>query len=520
MGIPPLLAWKCGYGGTAVQAVRILNGTTIDATQLGDVTGFTGAVWDATHGPQPTNRIVEFRGNIFAFHAGTAKIYRFDFDVGTNGTWTEVDTLPNGPGTTDDQRIAGFEIVDVGGELRLYLLYNQFVSSTARARWTSDGITWNSAATVGSLSAGFISRTLVYKGKIYITSPAGSVDVFDPLADAWSEVTTLGFAMSGRPNLLINFKGRLLWIGSSSTNSVREIMRFKELVAGGFNDVDISNTGGSTYTTLYGSSIGGNTFAFEDNDKLYVVFDEKTNATNGDGPGQVRCFEFTPDGSSPGDSWTENDITSTVVPSDWLTGGAFANLFNPRSGYSGYVDTSNPESPQIFWWRMADLNETENSTFWTWNGSSSLMTVEDSDVNRTVQPASGTNASGEHVYTEGDFNVTLENPVIRPGVVDFDFTIEEPIDGSTVTPKSGRLYYTIGGSNWIPATISTDSEDAPTFANPTLAGTDPAPTVATDTTGTILQNIPIGHKFTATWDSTADGFTVAGSRFELMLEIF
>jgi hypothetical protein len=124
------------------------------------------------------------------------------------------------------------------------------------------------------------------------------------------------------------------------------------------------------------------------------------------------------------------------------------------------------------------------------------------------------------VYTEGDFDVTLENPVTRPGLLDFDFTIQEPLDGSSISTKSGRLYYSIGGSGWTPATLSTLPENAPAFANPTSAGTDPAPTITTDSVGTVLQDIPVGHKFTATWDSTADGFTAAGARFELMLEIF
>ena len=88
-----------------------------------------------------------------------------------------------------------------------------------------------------------------------------------------------------------------------------------------------------------------------------------------------------------------------------------------------------------------------------------------------------------------------------------------PLDGSSPPDKQARLWYTVGGTDWVEATLSTAGGDAPI----TVSGTDAPPTIS----GNLLQGIPVGSSiFRATWDAAADGFTGAGLQVQLALEVF
>lgn len=520
MAIEPLMAWRPGFG-TVVQAVRVLNGTTLDTSQLGAATGFATSSFDTgTNGHKGHNRIIEFQGEIYAYHNGTQAIYRYDFG---GSSWTLVDSLPNPPGATDDNSVTGFELVEVNGEQRLYLFYQQSVSTNLRGRWTSDGTTWNATA-IANYGLGIpFQKTLVYEGKVYIIAAANdpnTLHVYDPVADNWTRPPVLGSTLNGRCQVLINFKGRLLLIGPNAGTDRGPII-FKELVGGGFTDVSFS--GGSDPGDMVTVQVPNRSvplIAFEgrlgstaENGNLYVIFGEKSVGGVGDQDGQMRCHEFIPNGTTPGSSWQENNISSSVIPADWLAGGAFEGTFNTLMCLVPYIQVVDPNLPEIFFWRHRDIQTTEQSTFWTWNGPSSLMTAVNSDVDNTVQGPSSVNGTGEHRYTEGNFDVTLENGQISPGKVSFDFQVHLPLDGSSPPDKQARLWYTVGGTDWVEATLSTAGGDAPI----TVSGTDAPPTIS----GNLLQGIPVGSSiFRATWDAAADGFTGAGLQVQLALEVF
>jgi hypothetical protein len=506
MAIPPLLVWN--NTGTP-RAYRLLNGTTLESTQLGAATGFTAAVLDLEDGRLPHCRIIEFKRNLFLIHRGA--IYKFDHDT---KTWVDQSvTLTSFP-TSDDQSASPLRIIDVDGVATLIGFYNAQSSTNFYSYRTTDGENWT-LTFHGSNGASWPRYVIPYQGKLWVAGRAASDIVwsFDPASNARAPYTISGVT-SNRNGFLINFQGRLFWLGTHVSGGARQPLVFQELVGGGFVDVTYTGTDGGDMVAK-DSSTAGSVGMFEDNGRLYAVFWNMINDTTA---GQMQVHEFIPNGTTIGSSFEENDISTTVIPSAWLTGGAFANTGSISTNVNVYVDVSTPESPEIFWWRYDDI-PAGASTFWTWNGPSSLCTVENS-VGSDYAIPQGPNSTGEYVFTEGDFDVTLDNPTTRPGYVDFDFELHDPLDGSSIPTKSGRLYYSIGGADWTLATLSTLIGDAPTFVNPSLAGTDPAPTVTTDTTGTVLQDIPIGHKFKATWDSTADGFTVAGTQFELMLEIF
>jgi len=513
MAISTLMAWRAGYSG-AVQALRVLNGTTLESTQLGAATGFTASGWDTgLDGPPRHSRIVEFRGDLYVYHNGTTGIYKFVFG---SKTWSLVHTLSPAPNTGDDNTVSGFEVIEVNNEARLYLFYRQSLSTASHTRWSNDGSTWNSGAGPTSSLGVFFHRLQSYQGLIYATTgdnAGDSVRAYDPSGDTWSNVPVVGSAITTIPHVWINFKGRLLLIGPNANFSFQGLMTFKELVGGGLNDVTYSGGSDPGDMITAQASPRGSVFAFEDNDRLYVLFNEKLVNGAGNTAGQVRCTEFIPNGTAIGSTWQENDISSTVIPAAWRTGGAFANLFHENAAFMGYVDVTVPGTPEIFAWRYRDTSTIEQSTFWTWNGNGSPMTVVNSNVTAEVQVPSGPNMTGEHVYTEGDFDVTLENLVVTPGKISFDFQAHTPLDSSSPSTKQGRLFYTLGGTDWIQATLSTAGGDAPSV----VSGGDPAPTISTN----LLQGITVGSSvFRAVWDAVADGLVGVGEDVKLALEVF
>ena len=510
MAIDPLIVWRNGNGGTDVQALRLLNGTVLDATQLGAATGFSATTFDAGVGGRfGHNRGCEFRKNIYAYHNGTTSVYRFNF--GTQ-VWDLVHTLSPAPNTGDDQSVSAIHQLNVNGELRMYIFWQQSSSVNARAAWTNDGSTWNTSGILANSSSWPIYE-LSYEEKLWIVgSGSGTWEIytFDPKTNGISGVPVVGTGISTpRGGQLLNFKGRLFLFGAVLVSTGRQPPVFKELVGGGFDDV--TSSGGSDPgvfvggTTLIASQ--GPLAVFEWDDKIYVVVAD-LDVTNT--VGQMRVFEFIPNSSSPGGTFQENEISSSVIPAAWLSGGAFEGSFTARTGLMVHVQTSTPGSPEIFFWRVTDQSVTAQSTFWTWNGNASLMTVVNSDVDRSLNIVQGADIGGQFIYTEGDFDVTLENPVSNADGMSFDFQAHDPLDGTSISDKQGKLYYALGESDWAEATLNTSV--APTV----LSGGDPAPTISANT----LQGIAVGtSKFRATWDAVADGFTTPGEYPMLKLDV-
>ena len=197
-----------------------------------------------------------------------------------------------------------------------------------------------------------------------------------------------------------------------------------------------------------------------------------------------------------------------MVPPAWLSGGAFENNGSASANVLVHVDVSSPGSPQVFWWRLDAFNSAI-STFWTWNGPAALCTVVNS-VGHDYSFPQSPNSTGERIYTEGDFPVTLENTETQPSKIFFDVTVHQPLDSSTPGAKQGRLWYSVGGADWQVATLTSD---VPSL----ISGVGPAPTISANLFQNILVN---GDKWDAAWDAPADGFSTAGLQFELLLEVF
>jgi hypothetical protein len=501
MAIPPLLVWD--NTGTP-QAHRLLSGTTLESTQLGAATGFAAGVLDPSQGRLPHGRIVEFRGDLYLIHRGT--VYKFSF--GTTKEWISTGFTLSSPPTLDDQSISSLHVMDVNGEAAIVGVYNRASSSNGHAFWSTDGTNWNLSSLISN-SGSWARFSLPYQGKLWVAGASNDWEVWNYDFDTQSasnfpfpDITT------NRNGQLINFQGRLFWVGTNISGGARQPLIFKELVGGGFADVTYSGGANPGLMVTKDGPTAGSIGMFEDGGNLYVVW---WNMIDNAFLGQMQVHQFIPNGTAVGSSFQENNISALVVPSAWLSGGAFESSGSLTTNVNVYVSTTTPGSPEVFWWRYNSV-PIGTSTFWTWNGPSLPCTVVNSVGSQYAIP-SGPNSTGEYVWTEGDFDVTLENAQAAPGKVSFDFQAHTPIDGSSPGGKLGRLFYSVGGSDWIQATLSTAPIDAPL----TVSGIDPAPNIS----GNLLQGITVGDsKYRATWDAAADGFTDAGEQAELMLEVF
>lgn len=529
MAISPLMIWQPGFGGTPVRAYRLVSGTSLESVQLGGVTSFTAGTWNTSiRGTKGHNRMVEFRGNIYLAHVATGDVYRYD--LGATDPWVVVHSLASPPNPAIDQEMSGWHIINVDGETRLYLFYKQSSASTTRGVWTADGVNWNAINTYSNNEEP--RNSILFKNRVYFmgsTSGINTYFAYNPQNDSWAEVPYSGTSVDPGAQMFGIYGDRLVAIGPSYSTA-RNTMIFKELVNEAFADASFSGgTDEGSMVTTQAVSQTNSCFIFEDVDRgtsgdnrLYVVFLELTTGTNdGANTGQVQVHEFIPNGSTPGSSWAENNISATVVPSTWRDGGALTTAadWHSRSCIAGYVQVSNPETPEIYMWRHRNITVDENSTMFTWNGNASVMSTAPSSLSALMLGPAGPNQTDEWVYTEGNFDVTLENEVVYPDRVELDFKVHFPLDsmGTSVTDKQGQLFYTTGGLNWMPATISTDPVDAPI----TVIGPDDPPTVMTTSDGTILDGITIGSStYRFVWDTVADGFTVAGTPIQIALKVF
>jgi hypothetical protein len=515
MAISPLMTWDA-FG--TPQAHRLIGGTALESVQLGAATGFTAATYDtATRGRVSHGRMAEFRRNLYLNHRGT--IYQFNF--GTK-TWVSTGYTVTGAPTNQDQAMGALHVMDVPGQGQtLVMVYRRISNNNVRATWSVDGTTWTESPDFNTNSSppGF---ELPYQGKLWCCGSnqnGFAVYSFDPLTKGWATYPIFGLNTGnlGSNAQLLNFQGRLFWAGCQFLAGFnRELMQLKELVGGGFIDVPISGgtTPGlmATVNTVPGGAVG----MFEDAGNMYVVFHEMVNPNPDLTTGALRVFEFVPNSSVIGGSFAENDLSTTVVPVAFRAGGgSSAGSFN--TNIQVHVDTSVPGSPQVFWWRYADPAVVAASTFFTWNGNAVVASTA-AGQSRNFLTAVSPNSTGERIYTEGDWDVTLDELRGNTAGADarnvrFEAQIHQPLDSSTPAAKQGRLFYSVGGSDWQVATLSTAGSDAPSL----ISGAGPAPTIS----GNLLQNILVnGDRFDAVWDAVADGVTNPGDQPELMLDVF
>lgn len=497
------------------QVMRVLNGTTLETTQLGAALA-VGAESPSLGARMRRNRFCVFERNLYVWH--DQDIYQFNFGA---KTWASVKTLSFAPNTNPDGRGGLYLLEDNSGDLMMVAIYQRSSNVNWYVTTSTDGTTWTAdAAILNTGGGGAPVFGCPYQGRLWFATTVQTnhkVVSYDPVSGSVVSYTWPSTIYSGGPGTsqnvtnnaqLLVFQGRLFWIGTDLSGGNSRLMTMLELVGGGFATVPISGGTDPGLTTSLYASPSGAVGAFEYQGNMYVVWWNPTNSPPGT-LGQMRCVQFVPNVSAVGGSFQENDVSSVVIPAAWRPGGAFENLGSASSCVYVHVDVTSPGGPQPFWWRQ-DAIGSGSSTFWTFNGPAVLATVVNSNVGSQHSLPKQFNSTGERIYTEGDYDVELDSTETEPSRIAFEFQVFLPLDGSTPSAKQGRLWYSVGGSDWQQATFTAD---APVL----VSGVGPAPTIS----GNLLQNVLVnGDRIQAWWDAPADGFSTAGLDFELLLEVF
>lgn len=498
MGISPLLV--VDTTNASPQVHRLINGSGLESVTLGGpYTGGVAEITDANRQRQMYGRVCEFNNDLYLCEPAGNTVRRFntgtlDWDTVYTPTRTLESNLPSMTGC--------WITASVNGVLTLFFFYKHNTANTIEVLYTTDGTTWNQGLT-GPLTGGGnpYGGIIYYRGFFYIGVRSGtpSVLAYDPIADNW---TSFGAAFAGTTTPYVHqwviFNGRLLGFVSNGSSTGAVPCRLFERSGPGFAEIPLA--------TLNAAMIGGSSAAmaaFSQSGNVYVVLMQylgtSTNANNG-----LRVLELVPSGGS----FTDNDITATVVPAFWQPGGgagAAGEVFYHSQIYLYAEEDDTPGTPQFFFWTFAQTNSA-TSGFWTWLGGATPMALPAAGPG--VQYALPVNNMGDgfNSYTVGDNSIEIFNVQSFSNRVDVDFRV-----GGTGATKSVRLYYNLGEG--LPVAVATL-----TGSPSVVSGPSPAP----GRTGNVLTTVTPDDMATIyrfSWDAPTDGLT-EGSFFSLKAELF
>lgn len=504
MTATPLTVWD--NSGTP-QAHRLLSGTTLESVQLGAATGFTAATIDGGAGRLPQNRIAIFKGDPYLMHRGTVYV----FNEGT-GVWDSTGYTITSPPTSDDQAISGIHVVQVAGVEYLCGWWQVSAGINGRGWWTDDGTTFNETANISMGSSTWPYYSVIYDGRLWWCSGNTStrhVMAWTPTSSA-VDIYDVGAGNGGENGFIYDFENRLIWIGTTRTANERMPILMKEFVAGGWVDVSISGGSNPGLTTSLFASPDGALGLFEYTGNLYAVFWSHTNTFPSQNEGEMKVIQFVPSGGA-GTSFAETDVSTTVVPSAWRTGGAFDGEGSLNTQVLVMIDQADdPTNPTVHWVRMNSYTSgSGETTFWTFNGPGSAATVASTAISSDFAIPQGP-ITGVRTYTDGDTIPSIFNPAQIGTDVQFDFSLADAIDGSSPGDQTLRLYYNQGGHDWQIATIQTGT--APT----TVSGADGPPSISTNTFTGVTPGTSV---YRARWDANADGLGSPGLKYKLKLKV-
>ncbi len=329
----------------------------------GSLEGSPNADLQATaFGAYVLNRVIEFQGDLYAYHA--LNIYKYD----NVATWNIVHTPLN---MDEAVGTAGFHILNRQGQDVLAMIFRRTTPSTFTARvvWTEDGSTWNDdgAFDVGQTTFSSVShagKTLIWKNRIVHMHYPGTTAVQARVGVSIPDPDWMGKGFqpstSGTNSTFdaVEHLERCLMIGSPLSggsdwqlfefadpgNTV--LLKLQDLTGFGFTWQNLNNN----WPMLF----------VDENEDLYAVVCDNNPA------GGLHALKLTSTGG-PGTSFTELDVTTTIIPTELRTGGAQANR---TSAIGCYVDTvANPTSPAIYFWvRTNSLDFASSYHLYQWAG--------------------------------------------------------------------------------------------------------------------------------------------------------
>lgn len=484
MAIPNIYIVKNSSG--AIQVAELVGGGTIN--QIGaDVFANTSEVLSTVD--IFTNRVVEYRGEIYVMFYSSATTSIYGYNRGT-GLWTFRHSLsslvPMGLfliNTSSVQRLAAVGIASG----QAYILY-------------TDGSGWTTSAALGSAGTTNRCPAIEFNNKLYfpITSSGSKILEVDPIGITITLITPpfVGSNLADQCVDLCVYDDRLFCLTPGPVNAgfSGSDWELYEFVGGNFTlNTSVTNTND---LGAIGAARQGQPSLFQDpsTGRLIAICNGSNNGTT-TGTGS-RAFELTPSGAA----FTVNEITDPVIPAGFRPGVRGNSGDHAEDRWLCYVSNDDtPASPEVFLFFAIGPAPGTGFTTYTWNGVGSVITSLAAGPNTNYAMPHQKFGGGGRVNRASANQCTIELATPVSGAYRISYRVY-----GTVATQSVRLYYDLDQDTpSTQATISAQTGGSGISGGNTVTG-------ITGDDGTTL--------FTLDWDLVTDGVS-NGDAAHLMLDI-
>lgn len=480
-----------------VDVFRLLSGAT---TSIIGTTGDLNALGASLESPvdqnmYPGNRLITFKDAVYLSH----NQYIFKWN---GSAWSLAYTITDGFNSGGYAYHGGLHIMDVGGTTKMVGFYRGGDGQVHTVE-TSDGSSFSQTDYATAITATYMGgHTFVYRNVLYVTGGASIYGV-NPSAGA-SGITTYSSVLSansGSAAAFCVFEGRLLVLNPVDQYAGSQ-WNIKELKFGTFTTIFTTTTAG------VGLAANQNRYAhpafFPYGGKLYAIVPSRSATT----PTYANyCIEFT----KSGDTFTESDISATVLTTGLKSGGGNTGLYSRfEVACDDETGTGAVTTPKFYIWYLSTDASGGTRTYYEWNGPSSPLTVEAASVGSNYFISMSPSGMGDRIWTNGDLNVwqSQDSDTVATGTKLYFTASGDPGTGD----KTVKGFYSLeeNGEDMqqmtlVASTVATESgSPAGTQANTTasVTGVDADPSVV----------------YSVVWDTASDGI-IAGQRVGIKLTI-
>jgi len=482
MASPPTLAVQTRGAGSVIKVYRILGMTT--AIQIGnDITPSSGIHIDSLDVFWDTNFVAQYANDLYLIYG--PEVYKYN--SGT-GNW-DAQSLSLPMGVSNNYRMhTGLYNVSIGGAPYLAAAFTDSGQTGTRIL-TFDGSTWSYSANIlATTGVTYWARGLVYRNDLWFVTRSDEILQFNPQASSAAKYTV--GANNNQPRCLFVFNNELYCTGMSGTTNASKTQLYK-FSAGSFNFVKNLGTSVATGTPDLGTgNDDGGHVLFSDGTDLFALWAGQDDTSGLHGSFCVRLVWN-------GSSFTETDLTSTVLPSALRPGGG--EIIARRRWLAQMDNEANPTSPGIYLWTQANDGSTWST--YKWNGIASEITALGSGLAYQIVPAQFAAGGGDRIWSSGELNAVIIGtaPVLGGEQISFK-AYGDP--GSS--DKTVKLYYDSG-------------EEAP-ITQASLMGSATGGSATRN--GNQIENVDADGSttYTLVHDAATDGLG-AGDKETLMLRI-
>lgn len=441
MAIPNILVSRSRRRSVATglndfRVFSLVGGTEL--RQVGStVASVLETVSDSTHIRASYNRVIEFRGERYAYH-------RFQIlaeNEGGTGNWGEVADLSAVQGSADTYgRHTGLYKVQVNGVNTLIAIY-QNVSNQIGAVRSSDGVTWTTVnpIIIGADGGAQLSRSIVFRNQLYTYADyvGGSVIRYNPQTDVGTLIDVPGTTFAPQHDFCV--LGNNLYLVGTDGSTGGDPTKLYVLRGNAFEVIH-------TFTEVQNNASNERSCPtlFTDNTDLIAIIPGEDTVRAGVGDVALRI-------QNPGTgSQVVTDITTTLLPGIFVA--PSGSQASETAHWSCFVNSdSDPLNPEIFLFRVNNLLNTASDqtvAAYQFTNVSTELTYLGNGLDFEIALPDVKFGGSERIYGGNKVYAELEGFTEVTGGIQFFYRVF-----GTGTDKVGTLY--INGGEAIPATVAT-----------------------------------------------------------------